>query len=409
MIDISHYQNAILELAKSEHAGWEQDIRRITEISAGTLQVERVSVWLFTPDRSRITCVDLHSLTAKRHEKGLTLQAEQYPRYFRALEKSRTLAAHRARSDLRTSEFTKEYLIPYGITSMLDVPVRFHGRMVGIVCHEHTGPARHWSREEQEFAGTIADMVSLAMAANEIRRTDAALRKKTHELERSNRQLEQFATMVSHDLQEPLLTIIGFLDRLHSRCGTRLDDVGQDYLARMQRAAQHMNQLIEDLLVFTRITSRVATRKKIDLNQLIDEVLSDLAASLTAKHGDVAVGTLPSVYGDPRQMHQLFQNLISNAIKFSKKGEAPHIDIAGHDVSPQEVEISVHDNGIGFERRYRNKIFEPFQRLHGWSVYEGSGLGLSICQKITESHGGHINAVSSPGHGSTFSVFLPHG
>ena len=409
MIEISHYQNAILALARSEHAGWDQDIHRVTEISAQTLGVERVSLWLFSPDRSQIICADLHCLTPRNHEKGLRLNAKHYPRYFEALEKSRILAAHRARSDSRTSEFTQDYLIPYGITSMLDVPVRFHGRVVGIVCHEHTGPARIWTSEEQQFAASIADMVSLAMAANEIRRTEEALRTKTRELERSNRQLEQFASMVSHDLQEPLHTIIGFLDRLNTRCASSLNDTGQDYIKRMQMASRRMNQLIEDLLVFTRLTTKDLLHKKVDLNILIDEVLADLDVSLSTKHGEVEVGLLPPVYGDPRQMHQLFQNLISNAIKFSRTSEPPHICIVGQDIGARQVKISVQDNGIGFENRYQHKIFQPFQRLQGWGKYEGSGLGLSICQKIVENHGGDISATSRPGQGSTFTVSLPHG
>lgn len=409
MIDATHYHNAILALARSEHAGWDQDIHRITEASAQTMGVERVSVWLFSGDHQQIICSDLHCLTAQNHEKGIRLNAKNYPRYFNALEESRILAAHVARSDPRTSEFTQDYLIPYGITSMMDVPVRFHGRVVGIVCHEHTGPARVWTAEEQQFAASIADMVSLAMAANEIRRTHEALRKKTQELQRLNRQLEQYASMVSHDLQEPLHTIIGFLDRLQMHSGAGLDPPAQDYICRMQKASRRMNQLIEDLLAFTRITTKRLPYTRVDLNHVIDEVLADLEASVSAKHGHVDIDSLPAVYGDPRQMHQLFQNLISNALKFSKASEPPHIHIAGQDISAQEVEISIRDNGVGFEKRFRHQIFQPFKRLHGWGQHEGSGLGLSICQKIVENHGGHITANSRPGQGSTFTVSLPHG
>ncbi|RMG46508.1 MAG: PAS domain S-box protein [Acidobacteria bacterium] len=173
---VTRHQQALLELARMDVANLDLALRTITEIDARTLGVERVSVWLFDEPRSAIRCQDLYLLSQDKHEGGMQLEASRYPRYFAALEESRTIAADDVRQDPRTNEFVEEYLEPYGITSMLDVPVRLHGRVVGVVCHEHTGSRREWTLEEQDFAASVADFVSLVLETAERRRAEAALR-----------------------------------------------------------------------------------------------------------------------------------------------------------------------------------------------------------------------------------------
>ncbi|MGH7599078.1 MAG: PAS domain S-box protein, partial [bacterium] len=170
------YQTALLKLARMDSSDWRAAQIRITEDAAKALEVERVSIWLFNEDHSEIVCEDLYNSRRNAHEKGLRLQAGKYPRYFQALKENRTIAANDAAGDPRTSEFTEGYLKPFGITSMLDVPVWLHGRVVGIVCHEHTGLIREWKPEEQEFAASIADLVSLALETAERQRAEQALR-----------------------------------------------------------------------------------------------------------------------------------------------------------------------------------------------------------------------------------------
>ena len=164
---IIRYQVALLALVKKDYTTPEEAFRKITETDTRTLSVERVSIWFFTENRSEIVCEDLYTLSSNLHEKGIRLQAKKYPRYFRALEETRIVAADDARTDPRTSEFTKDYLDPLGITSMMDVPIWRHGKLVGIVCHEHRGPMRNWASEEQDFAGSVSDMISLAMESSE--------------------------------------------------------------------------------------------------------------------------------------------------------------------------------------------------------------------------------------------------
>jgi GAF domain-containing protein len=169
---------ALVELARSGaiRQSLEAAFEQITRAAAETLGVERVSIWLYDDDRSAIRCVDLYELGQRRHSRGGELRAEDYPAYFQALETERAIAAHEARSDPRTGEFTSSYLVPLGITAMLDAPVRAGGRMIGVVCHEHVGPPREWSEDEQRFAGSIADAASLAIEENQRLRTEAALR-----------------------------------------------------------------------------------------------------------------------------------------------------------------------------------------------------------------------------------------
>lgn len=241
-------------------------------------------------------------------------------------------------------------------------------------------------------------------------------------LKASNRDLEEFAYVASHDLQEPLRKITAFGDRLSARYGDVLDERGLDYLARMSRAAQRMSQLIEDLLKFSRVSTRTEPFEALDLQSLIQEVIGDLEVRIGETAAEVIIGeSVPrEIEADPLQMRQLFQNLISNAIKFARPGVAPRVEITCETLDPTELgaqqgylssqicEIVIEDNGIGFEPKYAEKIFAPFQRLHGRSSsYKGTGIGLAICRKIVERHRGTIAAIGLPDQGATFLIRLP--
>ena len=236
----------------------------------------------------------------------------------------------------------------------------------------------------------------------------ARLETLTRELERSNRELQDFASVASHDLQEPLRKIVTFGDRLKSNA-PGFDDASRDYIDRMQAAASRMQRLTVDLLAFSRIGARPPQRVTIDLAVIAREVTADLEARLAETQGTLLIGELPSIEADPTQMRQLLQNLIGNALKFHKPGEPPHVRVTGKiALRPQPVcEIEVHDGGIGFDEKHAERIFAVFQRLHGRSEYEGSGMGLAICRRIVERHGGTITARSKQGEGSTFIVSIP--
>jgi signal transduction histidine kinase len=195
---------------------------------------------------------------------------------------------------------------------------------------------------------------------------------------------------------------------LNQKCGASIGEQGQDYLKRMLDATQRMQSLLTALLEYSRLSTRVDPFVEVDLKKTIHDVLSDLEIRIEKTGGEVRVPDFPTIQADPTQMRQLFQNLIGNGLKFHKEGVRPVVEVASTVVDDRTVRIIVKDNGIGFDERFLDKIFAPFQRLHGRSSqYKGTGMGLAICKKIVERHGGSITAGSTPGEGSTFIITLP--
>jgi PAS domain S-box-containing protein len=248
------------------------------------------------------------------------------------------------------------------------------------------------------------------------RRLERALHLAMTELERSNQELEGFASIASHDLQEPLRKIRAFGERLEAICEGRLPEKGRDYLARMTAAAARMQTLINSVLSLARVSPRAEAWRHIDLGTVVSEVLADLEETLARTGGHVDVGPLPSLPADATEMRQLFQNLIVNALKF--RGEAPpliRITATPRDEGraglPAAVraswQIVVADNGIGFDRKYAERIFKPFERLHGRDAYEGTGIGLALCRRIVQRHGGTISADGAPGAGARLTIHMP--
>jgi PAS domain S-box-containing protein len=235
------------------------------------------------------------------------------------------------------------------------------------------------------------------------------LRAYAKRLERSNRELETFASVASHDLQEPLRKIRAFGDRLATKYGAQLDPGARDYLDRMCGAAARMQDLIENLLTYSRVTTKAKPFTSVDLVAVARDALSDLEGRIAQSGGRVEVGDLPHVHADATQMYQLLQNLVSNALKFRRAGVAPVVHVTSRPLPDGDrFELRVQDNGLGFEPQYAERIFGMFQRLHGRSEFEGTGIGLAICRKIVERHDGTIVAHGVPGEGSLFTVTLPY-
>lgn len=256
--------------------------------------------------------------------------------------------------------------------------------------------------------GTLRLMTGVATDITDRREAEEALRQLMNKLEESNQALQDFASIASHDLKEPLRKVSSFGKMLQERLGNSMDDRARDYLNRMLSATGRMQALINSLLDYSRVTLRAEPFTKVDLYVLIEEVLSDLEVRIARSGGKVCLGELPSLEADPTQMRQLFQNLIGNGLKFHKQGETPLVCVRSCQLNDLEVGISIEDNGIGFDESEVDHIFAPFRRLHGRSSqYEGTGMGLAICKKIVERHGGSITCTSTPGEGSTFYVHLP--
>jgi PAS domain S-box-containing protein len=327
-----------------------------------------------------------------------------------------------------------------GFTSVIITPLIIEHENIGALTLVSTELKRHYNERDLEMAEQLAGRAALAIsnanlyenAQKELRERkrleerlrkaneslEAKVRKRTQQLEetntnleRSNRELQDFAYVASHDLQEPLRKIQAFGNLLEDEYGKQLGD-GRDYLERMRNAAARMSALIEDLLAFSRVTTKAKAFIDVDLNTVAHEVLGDLETRVSDTGGQVIIEKLPTIEADPLQMRQLLQNLMANALKFHKQGEAPVVKISasfkeGTKSNPKYCTLLVEDNGVGFDEKYLDRIFAVFQRLHGKGSFEGTGIGLAVCRKIVERHQGTITARSIPDKGSTFVVRLP--
>ena len=255
-------------------------------------------------------------------------------------------------------------------------------------------------------ARTLRSNDLVVEANSQLARSNAELERRAAELARSNAELDQFASIASHDLQEPLRKVRTFTERVREIDADTLSDRGLDYLQRANASAERMQRLIEDLLVFSRVAMQTRPFAPVDLGQVTREVLEDLDDLVRRSGARVTVGALPTINADGAQMRQLMQNLISNALKFRREGVTPEVDVSAT-VDEEWATIVVRDNGIGFEPQYSRRIFRVFERLHGRGAYPGTGIGLALCRKIADRHGGSVQAGSVVGQGSTFTVRLP--
>lgn len=269
-------------------------------------------------------------------------------------------------------------------------------------------------RIDGQLLVTLTDYSSLRKSQSELEKTIQAL-------ERSNMHLEDFAHAASHDMKEPLRKIHTFIDRLKQKLVAKLDETESSLFDRIEAAADRMQLLVDDLLEFSFVSQQPKQLEPVDLNEKMKKILSDLEIAIEEKQAQIRIGPLPTVVGNRRQLQQLFQNLVGNALKYSKEGIAPFVEITSQTVTGQESGIAVaagdkqklfhlveiKDNGIGFEQQYADRIFHIFTRLHGRSEYAGTGVGLAIVQKVVQNHKGYIAAYGDPGNGATFKVLLP--
>ena len=238
------------------------------------------------------------------------------------------------------------------------------------------------------------------------KQVEEKLQKLNQELQRSNTELEQFANIISHDLQEPLHTISSFVQLLARRYENKLDEKGKTFIQYILDGTSHMQKLLLDLLSYSRVGGGKIETKSLQLEKVLKEVKRNLDKKIKENRAEITSRGLPEVYGDEMQLFTLLQNLISNSLKY-RGDESPRITISAQNDSENECIVCLRDNGIGFDPKHAKHIFQIFQRLHLRSEYEGTGIGLAICKKIVERHGGHIWAESKPGQGATFCFTLP--
>ena len=296
-----------------------------------------------------------------------------------------------------------------GIRSFLSVPLIFNDRVMAVLSFRSLSEDTY-THQDVELAQFIGAQVAGAIANSQLHaetvEADRILQEQAAELTRSNAELEQFAYVASHDLQEPLRVITGYVNLLEERYGDRIDQDGREFIAFTTDAVHRMRNLINDLLDYSRVESDGNPFEHVDCNRALSNALADLGVSIQETGAEITSDSLPEFSGDPIQISQLLENLIANAIKFRQDDESPKIHVSCHQ-KDTNWQLSVSDNGIGIRPRYQDRIFGMFKRAHKRSKYPGTGIGLAMCSKIVERHGGTIWVESEVGEGSTFHFTIP--
>lgn len=368
----------------------------------------------------------------EEHGLGYVLRTGEYELYPEITDEM-LVASARSKKELQLAR-------SLGLSSIIYVPINIEDRTIGAISLISTEQKRHYTASDLDMARELAGRASTAVMNARLYRdaqSELAARRKLEEelrvandelehrveertrqlqvtnvsLQRSNQELQDFAYVASHDLQEPLRKIQAFGNLLEEEYAEQLGE-GRDYLERMRNAAKRMSALIEDILSFSRVTTKARGFTPVNLNVITGEVISDLETRIQDTKAEIHVSKLPTIDADAMQVRQLLQNLIANALKFHKPDVTPVIKISAvKEISQTDkreyCKLEVADNGVGFDEKYLDRIFAVFQRLHNRDAYEGTGIGLAVCRKIVERHGGTISAHSAPGQGATFIVILP--
>jgi PAS domain S-box-containing protein len=407
-------QRALLDLAKQKAfsgGNLNEALQVITEVAAHTLNVERVGVWLFRDNYSRIQCVNLYTRSTNQHAIGAELTATDAPVYFEALEQDRVIAADDAPNDPHTRELAA-YLEAGRIGAMLDAPVHTDGKTTGVICHEHLGGPRAWTLDEQSFVASIGDMVSMAIEQSERKRVELEMLRQTIELEKAtelSRMKSEFINTVAHELRTPLTSVVGLLEFLEDGVGGTLNPEQLDYVRQILSNLQRLTRLVDDLMDLARLqvgTFQLAIQET-DLGLLVADNLSSLQPQ--AQAGEITLaGELPETpivaQADPMRLSQVLANLVTNAIKFTPAGG--RITVRLHH-GGDHARIEVADTGRAIAPEDIPKLFQRFSQLEGAQAKGGLGLGLAISKGLVDAHGGQIGVDSVMGQGSTFWFTVP--
>jgi signal transduction histidine kinase len=382
-------------------------IRRICELAADTLAVERVGVWYLSDDRSALRCVNLFERSRRQHSAGATLRVADFPTYFAALDQMTAVPAALAATDPLTAELGDAYFHPLGITSTLDAAILLDGRLSGVVCHEHTGPSREWTNEERDFASSVADLIALKVKSAELSQVRAALRTQDEQLHKNGRldALVQFAAGIAHDFKNLLAVIVGTAGQLERTPGLPPGTAEQleQILSAVDRAAILANELTQFARGHVRPAAVVAVA------ETVEALLPFLRTAAGDRH-PIDFQQRPGVgkaFLDPAGLERALVNLVLNARDAMPGGGTIRIAVgpAGEPGGPVAVRLEISDSGPGIDPALRDRIFEPFVSTK--RAGSGNGLGLAVVKQVVDRAGGTIAVNSEPGRGTTFRIDLP--
>ncbi|MCX6269119.1 MAG: ATP-binding protein [Bacteroidetes bacterium] len=555
-------RNAIARIVENEIIAFgdlTSSFQKLTEEVSYAIHADRASIWLLSEDKTVLRCILLFETNSKKHSSGTILRYADYPRYFEAINHDSRINADDAQNDPRTNEFTRGYLVPIGISSMLDAGIYIEGELKGVVCFEHIGEKRTWYSDEESFASTVASIVSQTLVNNNRKAAEEALRmseekyrndfmfqrsilespidiiifaldknycyteftkfhaetikkiwgrdieigmnmldvisnpgdrqkaknnfdralsgeyfvlseeygdknlsrtfyedyyssiknsdevivgisvfviditgrklaeneilklnetleeriaERTTQLETLNKELDfrikevkQLTYIASHDLKEPLRTLVNYAQLIQEDYAQKLDETGNKYIAFISNSALRMNELVTGILEYS-VLGKDRVMTTVDCHKIVAEVLSDLTDSINESSAKITVRELPQLTAYAIELRLLFQNLITNAIKFRNRDTIPEIIISS-ERHEKEWFFSIADNGIGIDEKDKEKVFIIFKRMVNREEYAGTGIGLAHCKKIVELHGGRIWVESNKEGGSTFRFTLP--
>ncbi len=405
VIDLRDELNNLSKLHVLDRDDIEQLMIEFGRRIVAVLRIERINAWLFSAEKDSIVSIGEYNAADRSFGKDSFLARSQFPTYFAAISKNDIITVPNVYESAVTQELSASYFRPHNIISLMDVPLRIGGELVGVLCFEKTGTSeRRFSDAEQTFALSIGLVLASSLEARYRRAAQKKLDEAMADLAALNADLESFSYSVSHDLKSPLRTVLGYSAILNEDYRDHLDDEGKKVLETIIRGAERMNSLIDDLLKLSRLGRQQLNRQLIDMDHCMASVISD-AREQTGSTIRTDVNPLLPGWAEPSLIRQVWMNLVSNAIKYSSKTREGLITIGSYSAEHSTV-YYVKDNGIGFDPERASGLFGVFQRFHA-ANYEGNGIGLAIVKRIVNGHGGKVWAESAPDQGAIFFFSLP--
>jgi nitrogen-specific signal transduction histidine kinase len=379
-------KSKLLAICMMDKTDFNTALEIILKTAAGILNCERVSFWQVNEAQNEITCeklFDLGNQNFSAEAEGITItKKDDWESYFDYINKEYAfIMADDISTHPATKDFNDTYSKPNNIKSLLDVPVWHNNHLYGIICAEAVSNKKRWQLEDAQFMLSLSDSVALCLQTKERFNAESELKEVNLKLQRSNSDLEHFASVAAHDMKSPLRSIVGFLSLLKKNHEDKLDDTAKEYIDFTLQNATHLSKLISELLAYSKIEQKTSAPVNVDTAELIQQILNEQADFIKDRKGEVTIsGTLPELHIQRNLLYQLFSNIVHNAIKYSHTDSPPKLEI-NYTADKVYHHFSFADNGIGVDDQYAEKIFSLFGRLHSLEEFDGTGIGLATCKK----------------------------